>query len=184
MVINKMTYAYLCLLITSLPEKEANSIGLTDDGFVYCLTMKNRKRAIILATQQAEVLRDKKLTDFKYFVFPFEVAKTHAVLGIIDTKNHKILIYDSQQPSNYDNEINGIKEFMLSQGVKENYTVEIVKVPQQENNYDCAIFVMEFARKLLFKQKIDNSIKNNIDNIRKRIKEELTTKKLKNLNLS
>ena len=71
-----------------------------------------------------------------------------------------------------------IREFIASEEIKEKYKFVSPRIPQQKTDYDCGIFVMEFARNILFKKKITEAMVNDIDDIRKRIRNELLSKKL------
>ena len=77
----------------------------------------------------------------------------------------------------YVNEVDAMRRFIKAQGINENYNLAIINEPQQGTEHDCGVFVMEFAKNMLFNIK-DKFSQNDIKNIRKRIKQELTSRTL------
>ena len=98
-----------------------------------------------------------------------------------------VQVYDrGRRMAGYDSENNDmsdifkpINDFIMFQKLKKipPSKIEEVHCPQQDNDYDCGVFVMEFARTILhegngvFEQK-------DMPNIRKRIKEEIRNNRL------
>ena len=152
-IYNHTILAYLCLLYVNLKDEEKKTIGLTNDEFMDNLL--KYPNHLELAQHHPLGILGHKITDFKYFVFPFtifnDVSKRikHAVLMVIDNNNRKIYIYDSDNPkqeNNYQEQYKGIRKFMAYQKINGAYKLEIPKVPQQETLNDCGVFVIEFAR--------------------------------------
>ena len=110
---NEIIFAYLCLLHSSLPQNERNTIAIADDGFMECIKKKGQNR-FILAKQKTHAFSNINLSDYKYFLFPFFISQHHIVLGKIDNITHKLKIYESQMPSNLLDYFKMIREFIAS----------------------------------------------------------------------
>ncbi len=185
-VYNKTIFAYLSLLYQNISPKEKETIGLTDDTFMYYITKSNTDAGVKIASRNCIGLQGHDYKEYKYFIIPFSINSTisgndgHAILAIIDNSKHRILIYDSdnmKKINRYVNEVDAMRRFIKAQGINENYSLAIINEPQQRTEHDCGVFVMEFARNMLFNIK-DKFSQNDIKNIRKRIKQELTSRTL------
>lgn len=94
----------------------------------------------------------------------------------------KFYIYDSiSENDDEEDVINDVKKSviqLLKELYKKKFTSKIEKVPQQRNQYDCGIFTMEYARRLLLNQDINGFTEAVVPNFRQRIKKELQENKL------
>ena len=146
--------------------------------------IRNDKMAY--ATNNAIGMNEHKFTEYKMFIIPFAIdtqvkgVDSHAVLAIIDNEKHEIKIYDSDNPTKidcYQNEVKAMRKFIKYQGITKDYNFIIVNKPSQNTLTDCGVFTLEYARCILFEEEIKFSQKD-IKNIRKRIKQELTKRKI------
>ena len=120
-----------------------------------------------------------KFNQYDEIYWPCELAG-HWVLIVIRYNTGAIELYDSMNDGyEYPELEQNIKAFITHQGLKKKLEYYPVECPQQENDYDCGVFVMEAGRNLLPEGMADFE-QRNASEIRRRIKKELKEKKLVN----
>jgi sentrin-specific protease 1 len=96
----------------------------------------------------------KQIYDFYYIPI---IYSNHWSLAKVNIKRKKINFYDSLDSSVRHVFIYKTLKTFFNYILKEDYewTLNIVEVPQQNNNYDCGIYMLIFLEKLINKEYID-----------------------------
>lgn len=165
--------------------KKAGKILILAPNLYYLLA--TRKKCPIYPKLNAKEIMDlilkeacpQKFNKYDEIYWPCELAG-HWVLIVIRYKKGAIELYDSMNDGyEYPELEQNIKAFITHQGLKKKLEYYHVECPQQDNDYDCGVFVMEAGRTLLHEGMGDFE-QRNASEIRLRIKKELKEKKLVN----
>ena len=169
---------YLKLLYLNLPNaKEREKICLIPDlYFTYYIDTGNFKGNV-----DYDMFLENVLNKYRYIYIPGAIDR-HWVLFIVHAGENRNIIkinimesknYYMRNKNVYDKEANKIKTFLEFLGYDTSNTkIEYKQSPHQYNGWDCGVFLMENARKLILG--IDDNIKQaDMDKFRQRIKYEL-----------
>ena len=179
---------YMKLLVNKGKDRERWGKLLVLPSHVYGMLLlasrfeKDRAKQYYI-TVSREYFKHKDITDLGLILLPANIDGHWAFYGIRVHKDRKWLEingYDSHNCELGEEYLEVIKKYLRFIGVNYRITFDHWTGPsvEEEDSIDCGAYMLEIARSILHDEKADRFTQKNIPAIRKRIKKELTDKKL------